>query len=69
MSLGFVWCSEEAATLPQAIASSRGSREEGVVADDEVLLLVGVRRFEAESGRRAQRLQVRGWNPVHVTRT
>ena len=51
-------CSEEAAARPPAVASSRGSGEDGAVAEDEVLLLVGVRRFEAEAGRRAQRLQV-----------
>ena len=55
---GFVSCSEEAVALPPAVASSRGSGEAGAVAEDEVLLLVGVRRFEAETGRRAQRLQV-----------
>ncbi|KAK9845423.1 hypothetical protein WJX81_006126 [Elliptochloris bilobata] len=61
---------EEAATLPQGCGGG-GSQDEGVVAEDEVLLLVGVQRFEAEAGRRAQRMQefwVLGSQPLAALR-
>ena len=47
-----------AAAAAQGGAGAGGARGDERVADDEVLLLVGVRRFEIEVGRAAQRMQV-----------